>query len=87
MEQSTQPRRTKIVLADDEETIGELRDTTESPTAAGYITYHPAKRGEDHNTSGLRCIMAAIVRYYTMVHETGRFPTGVFGWMDVEPPE
>ena len=28
----------------DEEAIGELRGTTETRTAAGYIQYHPAER-------------------------------------------
>lgn len=86
-QQVEQLKRTKVVLAFDEEVIRELEDTTETKTAAGYITYHPAKRGQDHNTSGLRCVMAAIVRYATMMHDIDEFPAGVFGWMNIEPPE
>lgn len=82
-EQIEQPRRTKMVLAFDEEVIRELEDTTEVQTPAGYITYHPARKGQDHNTAGLRCVVAAIVRYYTMLHGIDDFPVDEFGWIDV----
>lgn len=81
-----QPQRTKLVLAFDEEVIRELEDTTEVQTPAGYITYHPAQRGQDHNTSALRCVMAAIVRYYTMLGDIDQFPVEEFGWMDIGGP-
>ena len=83
MDEVGQPKRTKIVLAFDEEVIRELEDTTETKTAAGYTTYHPAKKGHDHNTDGLRCVMAAIVRYATMIHDLDEFPVEEFGWIDV----
>lgn len=77
------PRRTKIVLAFDEEVIRELEDTTEVQTPAGYTTYHPAQKGQDHNTSALRCVIAAITRYYTMLGDIDEFPVDEFGWMDL----
>lgn len=85
--QPEQPHRTKLVLAFDEEVIRELEDTTEVQTPAGYVTYHPAQKGQDHNTSALRCVMAAIVRYHTMIHELDEFPVEEFGWINVRGPE
>lgn len=82
-EQQEQPRQPKVILAFDEEVIRELEDTTEIQTPAGYTTYHPAQKGQDHNTSGLRCVMAAIVRYYTMMLDLEEFPIEEFGWIDV----
>lgn len=83
MDNYSSTERTKIVLAFDEEAIRELEDTTETKTPAGNITYHPAKKGIDHNTDALRCIMAAITRYYTMILDQEEFPIDEFGWIEV----
>ena len=83
MEIQPQLERTRIVLAYDEELIRELEDTTETQTPAGYTVYHPAKKGHDHNTDALRCVMAAIIRHSTMLDGSDEFPIDEFGWIDV----
>ena len=83
MDIQTEPQRTRIVLAYDEELIRELEDTTETQTTAGYTIYHPAKKGHDHNTDALRCVMAAIIRHGTMLDGSDDFPIDEFGWIDV----
>lgn len=52
----------KIILANDEELLEELRSTTEKLTAAGYVRYIPAVRGQDYNSDALRCVVAAVQR-------------------------
>lgn len=75
--------RTKIVLALDEDMLQELEGTTELETASGYVRYVPPVRGRDHNTDALRCVMAAIVRYGTMLAGTQKFDARGLGWVDV----
>jgi len=78
----SQPR-TKIVLALDEDMLQELEGTTELETASGYVRYVPPVRGRDHNTDALRCVMAAIVRYGTILAGGEEFDASEFGWADV----
>ena len=83
-ETDPQPQRTRIVLAYDEELIRELEDTTETQTPAGYTIYHPPKKGHDHNTDALRCVMAAILRHSTMQAESDEFPADEYGWINID---
>ena len=73
-------QRVKIVLASDEELVRELQDTTETTTPAGNVIYHPAIRGQNHNTDALRCIMAAILKQATM-GDIDAFDPEEFGWV------
>lgn len=73
-------QRVKLVLASDEELRRELEDTTELPTAGGYVRYIPAIRGQDHNSDALRCVMAAILKHATM-GDVDTFDPEEFGWV------
>ena len=73
-------QRVKIVLASDEELVRELQDTTETATPSGNVVYHPAVRGQDHNSDALRCIMAAILKQATM-GDIDEFDAEEFGWV------
>lgn len=79
--------RTKIILAPDEDLLQELEGTTELETASGYVRYVPPVRGRDHNTDALRCVMAAILRYGTILAGGDEFDASEFGWANVRGPK
>jgi len=80
MEEQQPIQRTKIILANDEELIRELENTTEMPTEANYIRYIPAVRGQEHNSDALRCVVAAIMKYAIMGN-VDEFDATEFGWV------
>jgi len=48
------------LCSQDTETIEELVGTVQRKTAAGYMIYDPAQKGNDHNTDALRDVACAI---------------------------
>lgn len=45
----------------DEETLSELRGTTETKSQTGYVQYHPSERNVEHVTDSLRAAILAIL--------------------------
>lgn len=73
------------LCSEDAETLEELVGTVQRGTAAGYMLYDPAKKGEDHNTDALRDVACAI-DFVTNREDSAEWEDDLegLGWAQVE---